>query len=41
LIASQYCRAIDTAKLTRLGPVSENPVLDLVYVADLFAKTRL
>jgi phosphohistidine phosphatase SixA len=38
LIASQYCRAIDTAKLTRLGPVSENPVLNLVYVADLFAK---
>jgi phosphohistidine phosphatase SixA len=38
LIASQYCRAIDTAKLTRLGPVSENAVLNLVYVADLFAK---
>jgi phosphohistidine phosphatase SixA len=38
LIASQYCRAIDTAKLTKLGPVSENPVLNLVYVADLFAK---
>ena len=38
LIASQYCRAIETAKLTRLGPVSENPVLNLVYIADLFAK---
>ena len=38
LIASQYCRAIETAKLTRLGPVSENPVLNLVYVADLVAK---
>ena len=38
LIASQYCRAIETAKLTKLGPVSENPVLNLVYVADLFAK---
>ena len=38
LIASQYCRAIETAKLTKLGPVSENPVLNLVYVADLVAK---
>ena len=38
LIASQYCRAIDTARLTRLGPVRENPVLNLVYVADLVAK---
>jgi phosphohistidine phosphatase SixA len=38
LIASQYCRAIDTARLTRLGPVSESPVLNLVYVADLVAK---
>ena len=38
LIASQYCRAIETAKLTRPGPVSENPVLNLVYIADLFAK---
>jgi len=39
LIASQYCRAIETAKLTKLGPVSENPVLNLVYVADLVAKS--
>ncbi len=39
LIASQYCRAIETAKLTRLGPVSESPVLNLVYIADLVAKS--
>ncbi len=38
LIASQYCRAIETAKLTRLGPVSESLVLNLVYIADLVAK---
>lgn len=38
LISSQYCRAIDTARLTRLGPVSESPVLNLVHIADLFAK---
>lgn len=38
LIASQYCRAIDTARLTGLGPVNESAVLNLVYVADLFAK---
>ena len=39
LIASQYCRAIETAKLTKLGPVSESPVLNLVYIADLVAKS--
>ena len=39
LIASQYCRAIETAKLTRLGPVSESLVLNLVYIADLVAKS--
>jgi phosphohistidine phosphatase SixA len=33
LIASQYCRAIDTAKLTRLGPVAQNPALNLVFTA--------
>ena len=26
LISSQYCRALDTAKLTKLGPVSRTPV---------------
>ncbi len=39
LIASQYCRAIETAKLTELGPVSESLVLNLVYIADLVAKS--
>lgn len=39
LIASQYCRAIETAKLTRLGPVSESLVLNLVYIAHLVAKS--
>jgi len=39
LIASQYCRAIETAKLTRLGPVSESLVLNLVYIADLVDKS--
>jgi len=39
LIASQYCRAIETAKLARLGPVSESLVLNLVYIADLVAKS--
>ena len=39
LIASQYCRAIETAKLTKLGPVSESLVLNLVYIADLVAKS--
>ena len=31
LISSQYCRAVDTAKLTRLGPVSQNPILNQVF----------
>ena len=35
LISSQYCRAIDTAKLTKLGPVSRNAVLNQVLLADL------
>jgi phosphohistidine phosphatase SixA len=31
LISSQYCRAVDTAKLTRLGPVNQNPVLNQIF----------
>jgi phosphohistidine phosphatase SixA len=31
LISSQYCRAVDTAKLTRLGAVNQNPVLNQVF----------
>jgi phosphohistidine phosphatase SixA len=38
LISSQYCRAIDTARLTRLGPVSQNPILNLIYIADIPAR---
>jgi phosphohistidine phosphatase SixA len=40
LFASQYCRAIETAKLTKLGPVSENSALNLVYIADLVSKSE-
>lgn len=35
LYASQYCRAMDTAKLTRLGPVSPLPVLNQVTLTDV------
>jgi len=34
LISSQYCRALDTAKLTKLGPVTQNPVLNQVFLAN-------
>jgi phosphohistidine phosphatase SixA len=40
LITSQYCRAVDTAALTRLGPVSQSPALNLVYIADLVSKSE-
>ena len=35
LVASQYCRAIETAKLTKLGPVRELPALNQVYMSGL------
>jgi phosphohistidine phosphatase SixA len=35
LYSSQYCRAIDTATLTRLGPVSPLPILNQVNLVDL------
>ena len=35
LVSSQYCRALDTAKLTKLGPVSQQPILNQVFLADL------
>jgi len=35
LISSQYCRAVDTAKLTRLGPVSQNAVLNQVFGSEM------
>ena len=34
LISSQYCRALDTARLTRLGPVTQDPVLNQVFLAN-------
>jgi phosphohistidine phosphatase SixA len=34
LITSQYCRAADTAKLTRLGAITQNPALNIVFAAD-------
>jgi phosphohistidine phosphatase SixA len=35
LFSSQYCRAMETAKLTRLGPVRELPALNQAYLTDL------
>jgi phosphohistidine phosphatase SixA len=46
LIASQYCRSVDTAKLTRLGAVQQSAVLNMVYLGnpakmqDAAARTR-
>jgi len=34
LISSQYCRALETARLTRLGSVTLQPVLNQVFLAD-------
>lgn len=31
LVSSQFCRALETAKLTKLGPVQEMPALNMVY----------
>jgi len=35
LVSSQFCRAQETAKLTKLGPVAPLPALNQVYLADL------
>ena len=35
LLSSLYCRAMDTAKLTRLGPVTPQPVLNQVFMANI------
>ena len=35
LQSSLYCRAMDTAKLTKLGPVTQQPVLNQVFLADI------
>ena len=34
LVSSQFCRALETAKLTKLGPVAELPALNQVFVSD-------
>jgi phosphohistidine phosphatase SixA len=35
LISSQYCRAVETAKLTRLGSVSQNAVLNQMFGSEM------
>jgi phosphohistidine phosphatase SixA len=35
LVSSQFCRALETAKLTGLGPVAELPALNQVFLTDL------
>lgn len=37
LISSLYCRALDTAKLMKLGAVTPQPVLNQVFLADVAA----
>lgn len=35
LVSSQFCRALETAKLTGLGPVAELPALNQVFLTDV------
>jgi phosphohistidine phosphatase SixA len=35
LVSSQFCRALETARLTKLGPVAELPALNQVFLPDL------
>jgi phosphohistidine phosphatase SixA len=35
LVSSIYCRALDTARLMRLGPITSQPVLNQVFLADI------
>ena len=35
LISSQYCRALETAKLTKLGPISQQQVLNQAVLSDI------
>src|SRR3954451_19098691 len=35
LVSSLYCRALDTAKLMKLGAVRPQPVLNQVFLADI------
>jgi hypothetical protein len=34
-VSSQFCRALETARLTKLGPVAGLPALNQVFLADL------
>jgi len=36
-VSSQYCRALETARLTKLGPVQELPALNLVFTSEFSA----
>jgi phosphohistidine phosphatase SixA len=35
VVSSLYCRALDTARLMKLGPVTPQPVLNQVFLADI------
>jgi len=35
VVSSQFCRALETARLTKLGPVAELPALNQVFLSDL------
>lgn len=37
LLSSQYCRALDTAKLTKLGPVIQQPILNQATYLEVMA----
>jgi phosphohistidine phosphatase SixA len=37
LVASEYCRAVETGKLTKLGPVTQLRTLNLVYIGNVAA----
>lgn len=37
LVSSQFCRALETAKLMKLGPIRQLPALNQVFLADLAA----
>jgi phosphohistidine phosphatase SixA len=35
VVSSQYCRAVETAKLAGIGPIQQLPELNQVYLADI------
>jgi phosphohistidine phosphatase SixA len=40
IVSSRYCRAIETGKLMKLGPVKENPIFNQVFLANPVAMSR-